>query len=404
MSQQWLYPIFRIHGYRVMECEPDEHRLLLHIEPQPHRVCCPECGSREVIRRGEQVRWLRNLPVGGDVSWLIITVPRVECRSCHLVRQIRLGLAEERRTYTRAFSRYVLELSKYMTIQDVAEHLAVSWDIVKDIQKRYLAQHYAKPALKDVRQIAIDEICVGRGYRFLTLVLDLDSGAILFVGEGKKAESLRPFWRRLRAAHARVEAVAIDMSPAYQKAVRKHLPDATVVFDRFHVVKLLNKKLTQLRRELYRQATDDLKKKVLKGTRWLLLKNPENLDPVKGEPGRLRQALRLNESLATAYYLKEDLRQIWEQFGKLAARRKLMDWYHQATHSGIRVLQDFARTLLTHAEGILAWYDYPISTGPLEGTNNKIKTLNRQHYGLRDGDFFKLKLYQLHEAKYALVG
>ena len=404
MSHQWLYPIFRIHGYRVKECEPDEHRLLLHIEPQPHRVCCPECGSREVIRRGEQVRWLRNLPVGGDVSWLVITVPRVECRSCHLVRQIRLGLAEERRTYTRAFARYVLELSKYMTIQDVAEHLAVSWDIVKDIQKRYLAQHYAKPALKDVRQIAIDEICVGRGYRFLTLVLDLDSGAILFVGEGKKADSLQPFWRRLRAAHARVEAVAIDMSPAYQKAVRKHLPDATVVFDRFHVVKLLNKKLTQLRRQLYRQATNDLKKKVLKGTRWLLLKNPENLDPVKGEPGRLRQALRLNESLATAYYLKEDLRQIWEQLGKFSARRKLMDWYHQALDSGIRVLQDFARTLLAHADGILAWYDYPISTGPLEGTNNKIKTLNRQHYGLRDGNFFKLKLYQLHEAKYALVG
>lgn len=291
-----------------------------------------------------------------------------------------------------------------MTIKDVAEHLAVSWDIVKDIQKNYLAKHYAKPALKDVKQIAIDEICVGRGYRFLTIVLDLDSGAILFVGKGKKAESLRPFWRRLHAAHARVKAVAIDMSPAYQQAVSKHLPQATVVFDRFHVVKLLNKKLTQLRRQLYRQATTGLKKKVLKGTRWLLLKNPENLDPVKGEPGRLRQALRLNESLATAYYLKEDLRQIWEQPDKRTARSKLLDWYHQAMDSGIRVLQDFARTLLKHAKGILAWYDYPISTGPLEGTNNKIKTLNRQHYGLRDADFFTLKLYQLHETAYALVG
>jgi transposase len=176
------------------------------------------------------------------------------------------------------------------------------------------------------------------------------------------------------------------------------------VFDRFHVVKLLNKKLTQLRRELYRQATSDLKKKVLKGTRWLLLMNPENLDPVKGEPGRLRAALRLNESLATAYYLKEDLRQIWEQPNKRSARSKLLDWYHQAMSSGVRVLHDFARTLLKHSKGILAWYDYPISTGPLEGTNNKIKTLNRQHYGLRDGDFFTLKLYQLHEAKYALVG
>lgn len=143
---------------------------------------------------------------------------------------------------------------------------------------------------------------------------------------------------------------------------------------------------------------------VLKGTRWLLLRNPENLDPIKGEPKRLREALRLNESLATAYYLKEDLRQIWEQPGKSAARMKLLDWYHQAQSSGVRILQDFARFLLARQEGLLAWYDYPISTGPLEGTNNKIKTMQRQHYGLRDQEFLVLKLHQLHEAKYALVG
>lgn len=403
-SQQWLYPIFRFQGYRVTKVEPDERILMLHVEPQPHRICCPQCRSREVIRRGEQVRWFRNVPVGSECTWLIATLPRVECRACGAVRQISLGLAESRRTYTHAFARYVLELSQYMTIKDVANHLGVSWDIVKDIQRRYLRRHYAKPKLKKVRQIAIDEICVGRGYRFLTLVLDLDSGAILFVGKGKKAESLRPFWRRLKAAQARVKAVAIDMSPAYLKAVSKHLPQATVVFDRFHVVKLLNHKLSQLRRQLYRQATKDFQKKVLKGTRWLLLKNPENLDPVKGEPGRLREALRFNESLATAYYLKEDLRKIWEQMSKSWGRLKLLDWYYQAMESGVRVLQDFARTLLAHADGILAWYDYPISTGTLEGTNNKIKTLNRQHYGLRDSEFFILKLYQLHEAKYALVG
>ena len=125
---------------------------------------------------------------------------------------------------------------------------------------------------------------------------------------------------------------------------------------------------------------------------------------MKGEPQRLREALRLNESLATAYYLKEDLGQIWEQLGKFSAKMKLLDWYHQALASGIRILQSFARTLLKHSHGILAWYDHPISNGPLEGTNNKIKTMNRQHYGLRDKEFFKLKLYQLHETKYALVG
>jgi len=118
----------------------------------------------------------------------------------------------------------------------------------------------------------------------------------------------------------------------------------------------------------------------------------------------LREALRLNESLATAYYLKEDLRQIWQQPSKFAARLKLIDWYQQAMASGVRILQEFARLLLARQDGILAWYDYPISTGPLEGTNNKIKTMQRQHYGLRDQEFFLLKLYQLHETKYALVG
>lgn len=404
MSSQWLYQVFRVAGYSLTKTEVEEHRVLLHVQPQEHRVRCSACRSRNVIRRGEATRWFRNLPVGSDCTWVIATLPRVECRDCHLVRQIDHGLAEPKRTYTRAFERYVLELSRCTTIKYVAEHLGVSWDIVKDIQKRNLRKHYARPKLKNVRQIAIDEICIGRGYRFLTLVLDLATGAILFVGEGKKAESLQPFWRRLKASRAKVQAVAIDMSKAYISAVKHNLPQATLVFDRFHVVKLMNEKLTQLRRELHREAVDKLHKNVLKGTRWLLLKTPENLDPAKGEPQRLREALRLNESLATAYYLKEDLRQIWEQLGKFPARMKLLDWYHQAMGSGIRVLQDFARMLLVHQHGILAWYDYPISTGPLEGTNNKIKTMQRQHYGLRDREFFTLKLFQLHETKYALVG
>jgi transposase len=342
--------------------------------------------------------------VGGEVTWLIATLPRVECRDCGLVRQIDSGLAEPRRTYTRAFERYVLELSRYMTIQDVATHLGISWDIVKDIQLRNLERRYAKPKLKKVRQIAIDEICIGRGRRFVTLVLDLARGAILFVGQGKKAESLQPFWRRLRASHAKIQAVAIDMSPAYLSAVQQNLPRAAVVYDRFHVVKLMNEKLTELRRELYREAVDKRHQQVLKGTRWLLLKTPDNLDPVKGEPRRLQEALRLNEALATAYYLKEDLRQFWEQPNKATARRKLLDWYYQAQASGVRILQQFALLLLQRQAGLLAWYDFPISTGLLEGTNNKIKTMQRQHYGLRDQNFFILKLYQLHEAKYALVG
>ena len=145
-------------------------------------------------------------------------------------------------------------------------------------------------------------------------------------------------------------------------------------------------------------------KNVLKGIRWLLLKNPENLDPKRNERQRLEEALRINQPLATVYYMKEDLRQIWDQANKATARRVLQDWIRRAEASGIKMLQKFAITLAMYREGILAYYDYPISTGPLEGTNNTIKTMKRQAYGFRDHEFFKLKIYALHRTKYALVG
>jgi transposase len=131
MSQQALYQILVLSGYQVANVERDEKQLFVHARPQPHRVCCPACGSREVIRRGESRRTIRNLPIGADCIWVVVTFLRVECRACQVVRQVKLGFADERRSYTRAFERYVQELCGYMTMQDVARHLGVSWDIVK---------------------------------------------------------------------------------------------------------------------------------------------------------------------------------------------------------------------------------------------------------------------------------
>ena len=322
MSGDLLYHTLQVRGYRLTKSEPDDYGILLYVDPLPHRVCCPCCGSRDVLRRGSKQRWFRGVPAGSRMTWIVATIPRVQCRRCGVTRQINHGLAERRRVYTHAFARYALELSRRMTIQDVAKHLCISWDVVKEIQRAHLQRHYARPPLGDVEQIAIDEICIGRGHRYLTIVLDLDSGAILFVGEGKNAAALRPFWKRLRRSRAKIKAVAIDMSRAYIKAVTTQLPNAAIVFDRFHITKLMNEKLTTLRRQLYHEATGQ-QKQVLKGSRWLLLKHPDNLDASRDEVGRLYAALRLNESLATAYYLKEELRQIWEQPDKRFARRAL---------------------------------------------------------------------------------
>lgn len=404
MSTSLLYHAFGLRGYRHVKTEYRQGAVWVTVTQPREKYRCAACGSSEVIRRGESRRTFRGLPIGRKRVYLVLGVPRVACRQCGIVRQVRVTFAEPRVSYTRAFERYVLELSRHMTILDVARHLGVSWDVVKDIQKRHLQRRFNKPKLKGVRRIAIDEISIGKGHRYLTVVLDLDRGVVLYVGSGKGADALDGFWRRLRASRAKIEAVATDMSLAYIEAVKTHLPKAIHVFDRFHVIKLYNEKLSQLRRDLHRQLSDVTQRQVLKGVRWLLLKRPEHLDPARRESERLEEALRLNEPLAMAYYLKEELQEIWEQDDETQAWTVLGDWIAYAEASGVGILQQFAKTLRTYAVGILAYYDCPISTGPLEGTNNKIKTMKRQAYGFRDPEFLRLKILGIHETKYALVG
>jgi transposase len=403
MSTSLLYHAFGTRGYRYVRTAYTEGQVIFTPRQEPGTCRCSACGSADVVSRGHVERRFRTLPIGPRPTFLVLPIPRVECRACAVVRQVDVTFADPRRSYTKRFERYVRELSRRMTIRDVAAHLGVGWDLVKDVQKRDLSRRFARPKLKHLRRIAIDEIAVAKGHRYMTPVLDLDRGAVVFVGDGKGADALKPFWKRLRPSGARIEAVAMDMSAAYRGAVAAHLKGAVIVFDHFHVIKLFNDKLSDLRRSLYHRAEAD-QKKVLKGARWLLLKNPENLDAEKDEKQRLEEALALNKPLAVAYYLKDDLRRFWEQPGKRFATAFLNDWLKKAEASGVKMLQQMARTLAAHRSGLLAYYDAMITSGPMEGTNNKIKTMKRAAYGFRDPEFFKLKILAIHETKYALVG
>lgn len=403
MSTSLLYHAFGIRGYNHVNTQFIGGDVFFWVEEKTENLRCPICRSRHITRRGSKNRWFRSVPIGKKAVWIVLGIARVYCSLCDLTRQVKLKFTEPRVSYTKAFERYVLELSQHMTIQDVAQHLGISWDVVKEIQKKDLKRRYTRPKLNKLKLIAIDEIAIKKGHKYLTVVLDLKTGAVVFVGDGKGADSLEPFWKRLNRYKTNIEAVAIDMSPAYISAIQSNLPRAAIVFDHFHVIKLYNDKLSKLRRKLYKQVSET-DKDILKGTRWLLLKNPDNLDADRNEQQRLQKALEINQPLATAYYLKEDLRQLWSQPDKKTAEKFLMAWAERARATKILLLIKFANTLCAHRTGILAYYDYPISTGPLEGTNNKIKTMKRQAYGFRDIEFFKLKILALHETKYALVG
>lgn len=288
-----------------------------------------------------------------------------------------------------------------MPLADVAVLAHLGWDSVKQIVKGDLRARYAHIALRAVRRLAIDEIYLGKKHRFLTLVIDLDTGRILWVAKGRGKEALRKFWRRLRLARARIEAVACDMSAAYWSAVLEHLPGAAIVFDHFHIIKLANEKIDDLRRALGREA-DALGWQSLKGTRYLLLRGKENVPEDQRE--RLAEALRFNEPLSCAYYLKEELRALWSQASGDAMRRWLERWIARALESGIVQMVTLARTLRAHASGILNWFAHPISSGKLEGINNKIGAMTRAAYGYRDEEFLHLKLYSLHESSLRLAG
>ena len=223
MSTSLLYHAFGIRGYQYTRTDYHDGQTIFTIRQEPETCRCSACGSTQVQSRGQVERRFRAVPIGSRATFVVLPVPRVECRECGVVRQVKVPFADPRRSYTKAFERYALELGRRMTIRDVAMHLDVSWDVIKDIQKRDLSRRFAKPKLKHLRQIAIDEIAIAKEHRYLTVVMDLDSGAVVFVGDGKGADAMKPFWKRLRPRRAKIEAVAMDMSPAYRAAVSTHL-------------------------------------------------------------------------------------------------------------------------------------------------------------------------------------
>ena len=403
MSTNFLYNLWGIAGYWIVNIASGSSWIRVTLRSKKTIERCPNCASTTIVRNGSVVRSLRAAPIGRRLVRFETHVQRYVCHDCLTVIREKLGFAAPYRCYTHALERYVVQLSGAMTIQDIGDLTGLGWDTVKDIIKRHLQSEYRRIALDEVRRLMIDEICVGRDSRYLTIVQDADTACVLFVGEGKDAKALDPFWRKLKRSRAKIVAVATDMSAAYRLSVAENLPGVSHVFDRFHIIKLFNEKLTDLRRQMCR-LLDCEGKQILKGTMWLLLKNPENLSDKRNEKQRLEEALALNKPLATAYYMKEELRTIWDQPSKQAAKKLLNGWIKRAEASSVIMLKKFANTLRSCRLGILGWYDHAISTGPLESLNNKIRVLQRKAYGYRDWGFFMLRIHALPRAKIVLVG
>ena len=402
--------MYHQHGVREQECTRAEYgskTTVLHIKTKKGMFYCTHCRSKNVIRSGVMSRDFHTVPVGGKPVLLRMAVQRLECKDCGHVCQEHVHFAAPQTTFTRRLAKYAVELCRMAPIKSVAAHLNLSWNTVKEMVKGYLERNYSKPDISGLRVIGIDEFAVKKGHVYKTIVVNLENGQIVYVGDGKGTNALDGFWKMVRKAGVKIEAVASDLSAAYISAVRENAPDAVYVFDHFHMVKLINDALDKVRRRIVNQERAREKKdgtsgrsSVVKGTKYILLRNSEDLTNQK-DIDRLGAALELNRDLSAAYYLKEDARLIWDCDSKYHASLQLDAWLASARTSLVPELVKVADTVESHRDGILAYFDKPISTGPVEGINNKIKTLKRMAYGFRDDRYFTLRLLALHDFKFS---
>ncbi|OPY07273.1 MAG: Transposase [Syntrophus sp. PtaB.Bin001] len=235
----------------------------------------------------------------------------------------------------------------------------------------------------------------------MTTVMDLSEGRIIYATEGKGKEGLFPFLKKLARKGKKLRAVAMDMGISFFSAVREALPNIDVVFDRYHIMALMNQGIESLRRDQQKEL-DDIGKQTLKGNRFLLLRNYDSLKPNHKE--HLDALMQANQPLFVMHSMKEQLRLFWKIPEYPQAVTFLDTWCKDAILSGIKELVKVAKTLSGYRTAILNYFKHHITNAALEGTNNKIKTLKRQAYGFRDIEYFKLRLYHLHTQSYSLSG
>jgi len=304
-----------------------------------------------------------------------------------------LAFFEPYQRVSKRLARFVHDLCKVLTVQDVARHCNLDWKTVKNIDKTFLEGEFGETDYGDLTILAVDEIAIRKGHRYMTVVLDYLTGRVVWMGEGRRADTLMEFFEGMTdTQREKLEAIAMDMWDPFIKAVKTKAPHVKIVFDLFHMVKEFNKVIDRVRIDEYTKASES-DKKVIKGSKYLLLKNPENIHKSEDKE-HLERLLELNETISKVMILKDKLKLMWDCDSREEARRQIVEWCSMAESVRHPAVSKFANRIRRYEYGILNHCEYPIHTSMLEGINNKIKVIKRKAYGFHDNRYFSLKVIQ----------
>lgn len=395
MSTSLLYHTQGTYGFQLLNYNFQNKSVIAEIIRKKFK--CKACNSRNVRATFVKNRLIQGLPMGSQKFYLKVRVHRIKCRNCnsYLTEEISF-IPSQKVHYTKRLADTVIQLRSEMSILAVSKYFNLRWNTVKEIEKRYLKKKYKHIRLRGIEYIGIDEIHIGdKG--FLTIVRDLKSGRVLHIGDGKGSDALDDFTLKLKRSKVKIKAVSLDFGRAYTKWAKEIIPDAEIVYDHFHLIKLMNDKLDKIRRSTMVRLEEEEKKK-LKNKRWLFLKNIENLE--KDTKEELEDLRLIYDDLGTASLMKESLRNIYS-IAEYDSEAELAfeHWCEMAIETGISYLKTMAKTIMQNIKGIVSYWNTKISNAHMEGFNNKIRWLNKQAYGYRDLEFLKLKIFDLPNSK-----
>ena len=385
-----LFPFSRV---KITEINvKSEKRTVVKIEPDKrYSPICSGCLQKVKSIHSYNKRVIHDLSMSGTRVEIDYHYRTVYCPYCGIKVEYH-DFIEPYSRVTNRFEHYIYGLCKVMSIIDVSKHTGLTWDQIRRIDRRTLEDQFKNPIPEDLEILCIDEISIKKHHKYLTIIADYISGRVIGVIRNRDYEAVSSFLKSLpKQTRKRIKAVAMDMWDPYIKAFKEHCPKAFLVFDPFHVIASFSRVIDKIRAQQYRNADPDLRK-FMKRSRFLLLKNPQNLSDE--ERPKLKTILANNKLLSTVYLLKEYLKRLWKyKYSKWAARF-LEYWCDLAKESGCQHLIKFTKTLQRYSYGIINHCKFPIHTNRLEGINNKIKLIKRKAYGYRNLDYFSLKIIQ----------
>lgn len=352
---------------------------------------CPQCGRRNQLSDEFYKRTIRDLNLGPKDCYITYWENKLMCR-CGFRGFEKLNFVRPYSRCTIRFEEYVFLLCQKMALTDVCQIAKIDWKTVREIDEYYTMQRIESLRNLSPKRIGVDEIAYQKGHKYLTIVRDLDLNKVIWVGLDRKEETLDMFFDELDPEKRKgIHVASIDMWDPYIASLKKNCPTVEIVYDKFHIIKMINEALDDVRKKEFAKA-DEEQRINMKKKRFLILRRKKNLTFQQLET--LNELMEQNKTLYKAYLLKEQISDIMDEDSKSKAIPRMTKWVKNVIESEIEPLKKCVKTILRYFTGIINYFKYKVTNAGSEGFNNKINLIKRRAYGFRDIEYFKLKIYQ----------